>query len=74
MIIHHNTDEVNNDGEEGFYDGSLTLLGELKKHSQDRKLDNFYEIRKMFPLVLVQVWYKGPGNYTHLILIPEIIL
>ena len=25
----------------------------------------------MFPLVSVQVWYKEPGNYTHLILSPR---
>ena len=40
------------------------------KREEDKKDDD----KIMFPLVLVLVGHEEPGNYTHIICYPEIIL
>ena len=45
---------------------------QILNEKDTNKIDN--SNKKFVPLVLVWVRYEEPGNYTHLILLPEIII
>ena len=46
------------------------MITTFNKREEDEKDDN----KRTFPSVSVWVWHEEPGNCTHLILFPEIIL
>ena len=70
MCRHYDTHAVNNDGEEGFYDGFPTLTGKLKKHLKGRNYINiFMKIRKnvsisLGPGVAQGAWKLHPSNFV----------